>query len=171
MSNSNGKTSEEKIFRWVKASERLPEIGDLYHTNIRMRDSGEETFPSHENFYDGEWQISEAYEVIEWLEEYTPSKEEGGADWKKRFQNWYLHPNQDWQKDGSNPKYVPYMYIERWIENYLIPSLSTSSYWELVAEVAGNLISSVPLAGGIEAAFPELRPIAEKYYSLLKQKP
>jgi hypothetical protein len=64
--------SEQTLYRAVKASERLPTIGDLYHTNIRMVDSDLDVFPSKENFYSGKWEIQDGYEVVEWLEPLPP---------------------------------------------------------------------------------------------------
>src|SRR5882672_5844555 len=50
--------------KWIKASERMPEKGDLYFVKFEGLD-GENWFPGTSNFYD-EW---EKPDVIEWLDE------------------------------------------------------------------------------------------------------
>jgi hypothetical protein len=59
----------KELYRVVKASERNPpeNIINTYHTIIRMIDMGEVGFPSGTT-YSSEWEVSEDYEVIEWLE-------------------------------------------------------------------------------------------------------
>lgn len=73
--------------KWIKASERLPEHGDLYFVKMVMKDSGLPWFPDTCNYYD-EWQdVGEDYEVLEWLDE-SPSaevKEQQGVDWKQEY--------------------------------------------------------------------------------------
>ncbi len=65
-----------KLWREVPVSERNPNpvVIDTYHTNIRMIGTNESTFPSGTTF-SGEWEVSEGYEVISYLEPYTPTVE------------------------------------------------------------------------------------------------
>jgi len=56
--------------RWILCSERLPssKMVDTYFVKQRIKDSNEDWFPGAIT-YSGEWEISEDYEVIEWLDE------------------------------------------------------------------------------------------------------
>lgn len=53
---------------WIKAN-ISPLKNDLYHCNIRMKDSELDTFPQAVNFIGGEWEIGKDYEVVQWLSE------------------------------------------------------------------------------------------------------
>lgn len=59
-----------KTYRTISVKERNPNNGkiDSYHVNIRPIGSEEECFPDSVTF-SGEWEVSDGYEVVEWLEE------------------------------------------------------------------------------------------------------
>ena len=59
---------------FVNVNERTPKDGDTYHCNIRMKDTDEATFPASLTFFKGEWEISEGYEVVEWLDLSKPDE-------------------------------------------------------------------------------------------------
>lgn len=56
--------------KWIKVNERLPDskVINTYFVKLRMKNSEEGWFPGAIT-YSGEWEISEDYEVIEWLDE------------------------------------------------------------------------------------------------------
>jgi len=62
--------------KWIKASERLPESGNLYFVKMLLTgDEDHEWFPATCNFYK-EWEYTDdTYNVIEWLDETPPSND------------------------------------------------------------------------------------------------
>lgn len=69
---------------WVDCSDRNPrtDIIDTYHTNIRMKGTGESTFPAGTTF-SGEWEVAEDYEVVSWLERTQPAANEKERGWTR----------------------------------------------------------------------------------------
>ncbi len=66
----------EKLYRWVKASERSPDKDYNYHTRVRSFNdnayNSTTSFNINPKFKTKGWETKD--QVIEWLEEYTQSK-------------------------------------------------------------------------------------------------
>lgn len=79
--------------KWIKVTERLPDtkIINNFFVKQRWKDSDEPWFPGT-CVYSGEWEISDTYEVLEWLDEtadeYTELKQSHQPLYTAREQVW-----------------------------------------------------------------------------------
>jgi hypothetical protein len=81
---------QEGGLKWVKVSERTPtgNVVDVYHVKVRYLDMDDSVLMPDTCTFSCEWETKDNIEVVEWLDESTPNREQEYREaldyWKER---------------------------------------------------------------------------------------
>jgi hypothetical protein len=80
--------------KWIKVTDRLPDLSivNTYFVKQREKNTSEDWFPQVCTF-SGDWEISDDYEIIEWLDEKENEKDTAYRAWIAAANAFRMYPD------------------------------------------------------------------------------